>query len=124
MKRFLVAVILVMFSVSILGCWGINTITIISEPTGSKLYVNGEYVGQTPRSVPQKWDSFGGDATAVKLTNDGYIPFERTILHKELNDMYWSGNFVRGSQFGYGNTFNFSFNLEPDPNYVKPETED
>jgi hypothetical protein len=59
--------------------------TIRSVPSGAKVYLNGEYVGETP-FVHEDMD-IAGTSKRVKLTHDGYRDQVGTIRKEELKVM-------------------------------------
>src|SRR5215471_17174267 len=59
--------------------------TIRSEPSGAKVYLDGQYIGETP-VVHQDQDIAGTDK-AVRLTHDGYRDQVGTIRKDELKIM-------------------------------------
>lgn len=102
--------------VSFSGCaTGTNTFRISSEPNTADITVNGQYLGKTPKSVPQKWYWFmfisWGDAIYVRLSKDGYKTLERNV-EPDAARMYSSGAYERGSEFGWGHTFPITLYLE------------
>ena len=108
MKKTWIIIALVLLS----GCAGANALKISSVPGDARLYANGEYLGQTPKSAPSKWWTGGGDAVTIRVEKDGYKPVEKTIPWSELNHRWWQGDFVGGSEFGLGNTFLYTIHLE------------
>lgn len=114
-------VFLIFFAIAasffISGCGGINTVCVSSTPEGANLYVNGQYIGVTPKCFPSNWWWFilgGGDTNLVKLAKEGYKEIERTITHAELGRRYRAGDFKSGSEFHWwGSTFPYSIHLEP-----------
>ena len=65
------------------GC--VSTTLIHSEPTGAKIYLDGEAVGKTPYSMSDT--KIVGSATHVKLVLDGYEPFDASIQRNEVFDV-------------------------------------
>jgi hypothetical protein len=59
--------------------------TIRSFPSGAKVYLNGEYVGETPL-VHEDMD-IAGSSKKVKLAHDGYRDQVGTIRKEELKIM-------------------------------------
>jgi len=109
-------VLLIGIAVMMAGCAGTNTVRVSSIPDGAKLYANGEYVGETPKSVPSKhWMWFGiagGDTVKLRLEKSGYKLTEKTVPFFELKHRFWQGDFTGGSEFGWGNTFTYTIHLE------------
>jgi hypothetical protein len=64
------------------GC--VSTTLIRSEPSGAKLYLDGEPVGKTPYSMSDT--KIVGSSTRVKLVLDGYEPFDANIQRNEVFD--------------------------------------
>lgn len=64
------------------GC--VSTTLIRSEPSGAKLYLDGEAVGKTPYSMSDT--KIVGSSTHVKLVLDGYEPFDANIQRNEVFD--------------------------------------
>jgi len=109
-RLFLLAIVMVMLT----GCgYGVNALRISSIPNGAKVYANGEYLGETPKSVPSKWwMPPAGDTVKIRLEKAGCKVTERNIPWSELNTMYWQHDYAAGSEFGNGNTFSFTINLD------------
>ena len=80
--RFLGALILAALLSGSTGCATFVTgggpdqkIRITSQPTGAKVYIDGDYKGTTPTSV----NVTRVDNHAVRIVLEGYAPYERTI---------------------------------------------
>ncbi len=58
-----------------------STTKINSLPEGAKVYVDGEYMGQTPYSLTDKKPAWG--TTQIKLKKDGYKDFNVTVQKGE-----------------------------------------
>jgi len=56
-----------------------------SNPTGAKVYLNGEAVGTTPYSHEDT--KIVGSTTTVKLEKDGYEPFSAAFARNEKADV-------------------------------------
>jgi len=80
MKRVLAVAILIPF---VTACASATTIR--SFPSGAKVYLNGEYVGETP--VVHEDMEIAGSSKKVKLTHDGYRDQVGTIRKEELKVM-------------------------------------
>jgi hypothetical protein len=80
MKRTLALLTLIPFLVA---CASATTIR--SFPSGAKVFINGEYVGETPL-VHEDMDVAGSNKK-VKLTHDGYRDQVGTIRKEELKVM-------------------------------------
>jgi len=80
MKRVLAVAILIPF---VTACASATTIR--SFPSGAKVYLNGEYVGETP--VVHEDMEIAGSSKKVKLTHDGYHDQVGTIRKEELKIM-------------------------------------
>jgi len=73
------ALVLVAFS----GC--ASTTVIRSNPSGARLYLNGEAVGQTPYTMTDT--KIVGATTTVRLEQPGYEPTMATITRSEEFDV-------------------------------------
>lgn len=62
-----------------------STTLIQSNPTGAKVYINGEPVGTTPYS--HRDSKIVGSTTTVKLEKDGYDPFISSFSRDEEVDV-------------------------------------
>lgn len=62
-----------------------------STPSGAKITVQGEFVGETPATVDLKRNLDNAD---VKIKLDGYKPYEMT-LHRKFN-AWFVGNLIFG----------------------------
>lgn len=62
-----------------------STTMIISDPSGAKLYLNGESVGTTPYS--HRDTKIVGSETTVKLELDGYEPLNTSFARNEEADV-------------------------------------
>jgi hypothetical protein len=103
----------VLIAAACAGCgWGTNAIRISSIPDGAKVYVNGEYKGETPRTVPSKCWWNGGETVQVRLEKEGYRTFEKSIPWADLYHRWSQGDCTAGSEFGNGATFPYTFHLE------------
>ncbi len=65
------------------GC--VSTTLIRSQPTGAKVYLDGESVGRTPYSMSDT--KIVGSSTRVKLVLDGHEPFDANIQRNEVFDV-------------------------------------
>ena len=113
-------IIAVLLALTCGGCWGTNTIKVATAPAGARLTVNGQYVGLTPKAVPQQWAFWWGDSTSLLIEKEGYRSVEKTIQHKELSDRYWRGDKSDTSEFGLGCTYVYTFILDPVKEPAKP----
>jgi hypothetical protein len=77
MKRALALLTLVPF---LAACASATTIR--SVPSGAKVYLNGEYVGETP--LVHEDMEIAGSSKKVKLTHEGYHDQVGTIRKEEL----------------------------------------
>jgi hypothetical protein len=64
------------------GC--ASTTLIKSQPSGAKVYLDGESVGRTPHQMTDT--KIVGSATRVKLVLEGYEPYEAIIQRNEVFD--------------------------------------
>lgn len=62
-----------------------STTMILSDPSGAKLYLNGEPVGTTPYS--HRDTKIVGSETTVKLELDGYEPLNTSFARNEEADV-------------------------------------
>lgn len=62
-----------------------STTIIRSEPSGAKVYLNGEYRGKTPYSYTDT--KIIGSSTSVKLTKEGYEPLFESFSRNEEADV-------------------------------------
>lgn len=62
-----------------------STTLIESRPSGAKVYLNGEYVGETPYSHSDT--KIVGSATAVRLEKEGYETFNTSFSRNENADV-------------------------------------
>lgn len=61
-----------------------STTLIQSDPTGAKLYVDGEYVGRTP--YPHADTKITGSPTQIRIEKEGYEDFHAVIIRSEEFD--------------------------------------
>lgn len=75
-----------------------------SRPTGAAIFIDGQYVGKTPRVISlrrkgsEKGQAGGKKEYAVKLEVEGYSSFETTIRRKV--DGWFFGNILFGGVIG------------------------
>lgn len=62
-----------------------STTMIRSNPSGAKVYLNGEPVGTTP--YPHRDTKIVGSTTNVRLEKEGYAPFETAFSRNEEVDV-------------------------------------
>jgi hypothetical protein len=62
-----------------------STTTIQSNPSGAKVYLNGEPVGTTPYTHQDT--KIAGSTTTVKLEKEGYEPFNTSFSRNEEADV-------------------------------------
>jgi PEGA domain-containing protein/putative oligomerization/nucleic acid binding protein len=62
-----------------------STTIIQSNTSGAKLYLNGEYVGETPHTYRDT--KIVGSTTTVRLEKDGYEPFNGVFSRNEEADV-------------------------------------
>jgi hypothetical protein len=72
-------------AVSILFTACSSTTLIQSKPSGAKVYMDGQYVGETPYTHTDT--RIVGSATMIKLEKDGYKPFVTTMTRDEEVDV-------------------------------------
>ena len=65
-----------------LGCS--HTVTVKTEPPGADVFVDDEYIGQSPAQFTETTGS-GGKTREVAVELDGYAPVERTVRQTETN---------------------------------------
>jgi hypothetical protein len=65
------------------GCT--STTVIHSRPEGAKVYLDNSYMGMTPYT--QKDSKIVGTQTPLRLTKDGYEPFETHLSKDEKPDV-------------------------------------
>jgi hypothetical protein len=113
MKRLTVLVLILLIA----GCSGVDTLRITSTPTQAKIYLNGEYHAKTPCSVPADWYNilgiYTGDRVNLIVEKEGYKTIEKSIPASERKVRTKKGDVVKGSEFGTGSTFVYTFILEP-----------
>ncbi len=109
MRRML---ILVMTLVLVAGCCGTNSLKVTTIPVGAKLYANGNYVGLTPCNAPAKWNFLWSNTVRLKMEKSGYEPMELNVSTEECRSRERKGDCEKGSEFGKGDTFPYTFNLE------------
>ncbi|NLT02305.1 MAG: PEGA domain-containing protein [Bacteroidales bacterium] len=78
----LVSVLLVV-SLLVAGCS--STTLIQSKPNGAKVYMDGQYVGETPYSHTDT--RIVGSSTMIKLVKEGYKPYITTMTRNEEVDV-------------------------------------
>ena len=91
---------------------GTDTLLIETQPNGVSLHKNGDYICETPCTIPFNYSGLtGGEKFDITLSKSGYgsqtIHFERSMLFLKYN----AGNYQSGSKYGAGNTFTFIYNL-------------
>jgi hypothetical protein len=64
------------------GC--VSSTVIRSQPSGAKLYLDGESVGKTPYTMSDT--KIVGSGTRVKLVAEGFEPFEAILYRNEVFD--------------------------------------
>ena len=96
------------------GRSGTDTIRIVTVPAEAKVYVNGEMKGLSPVSIPQKWENAGskGETLEISIQKDGYAAVETTITYEDTVERFWREEFKRGSEFGRGDTYTYTFRLK------------
>jgi len=62
-----------------------STTLIQSKPSGAKVYMDGQFVGETPYSHTDT--RIVGSATLIKLEKEGYKPFVTTMTRDEEVDV-------------------------------------
>ncbi len=91
---------------------GTDTVAIETIPNGASLYKDGEYICETPCTIPFRYSGISaGEKYDITLSKSGYssttIHFERSMLFRK----FYSGNYQSGSKYGPGNTFTFTYRL-------------
>ena len=71
------------FSIFLTSC--ASSTRIVSEPPGAKVYLDGEYVGQTPYTMRDT--KIVGSCTDVTLKKEGYKEFYTSICRNEKADV-------------------------------------
>ncbi len=66
----------------ITGC--VSSTVIHSQPSGARLYLDGESVGKTPYTMSDT--KIVGSGTRVKLVAEGFEPFEAILYRNEVFD--------------------------------------
>ena len=96
------------------GRSGVDTIRVVTVPEGATLQVNGKSIGLTPQSVPQAWEKVGssGETLSIVLEKEGYETVKQTITYDDTVQRYWREEFSRGSEFGRGDTYIYTFQLK------------
>jgi len=79
-----IKIILIVLAGSILLASCASTTMIQSSPSGAKLYLNGEYAGETPYT--HRDSKIAGSATSVRLEKDGYETFQGEFRRNEKAD--------------------------------------
>lgn len=74
-----------LLAVAILFSGCASTTLIQSEPTGAKVYMNGEYKGVTPLSYSDT--KIVGSVTHLTLEKEGYEPFQTFLSRNESADV-------------------------------------
>jgi TolB-like protein len=111
----LVVAALAGFAGVVCGCANVDTINIATNPDGAKLYVNGQFVGPTPQTVPLHWQPwpFSAETLNLRMEKAGCATQTDAISAAELTDRFSRGQGRPGSQFGSGATYTFAYNLRP-----------
>lgn len=84
-KRTTTKAISILLAGSILLTSCASTTMIQSNTTGAKVYLNDEYVGETPHAY--KDTKIVGSKTTVRLEKDGYEAFNGTLSRNEKADV-------------------------------------
>lgn len=109
-KKFTSKLSAVLFTVIILFSGCASSKLIQSDPTGAKVYINGEPVGKTPNLDSDT--KILGSVTNVDLVKEGYEPLYASIERNEQVDV---GAIVGG--FFFGIPFLWSLQYNPTHNY-------
>ncbi|MEA4916417.1 PEGA domain-containing protein [Proteiniphilum sp.] len=84
-KSLLIRTASILLAISVLFAGCASTTLIQSEPTGAKVYMNGEYKGVTPLSYSDT--KIVGSVTYVTLEKEGYEPFQTYLSRNESADI-------------------------------------
>ncbi len=87
-----------------------STTLIQSEPSGAKLYMNGEYMGVTPFSYSDT--KIVGSSTEIRLEKEGYEPLYTMMSRDETADV---GAIIGGVFFLF--PFLWTMKYKPTHNY-------
>ncbi len=104
-KSVVYSIIIAVFILGLSGCASIihgpkQFVDFSSRPTGATIFIDGQYVGKTPRVISlrrkgsEKGVAGGKRKYTVKLELDGYHPYELTIRRKM--DGWFFGNLAVG----------------------------
>lgn len=109
-KKFTFKLTAVLFTLIILFSGCASSTLIQSHPTGAKVYINGEPVGNTPYLYSDT--KILGSVTNVDLIKEGYEPLYTSIERNEQVDV---GAIVGGFFFGF--PFLWTLQYNPTHNY-------
>src|SRR5688500_18646358 len=109
MKKNLILVIAIISMISFTNCASIihgptQSVDITSQPTGAKISINGQYLGETPKTLLLRRKGFnkgepkGNREYVTKIELEGYYPYELKI--KRQMDGWFLGNLIFGGLIG------------------------
>ena len=91
---------------------GVHSVSVKTDPPGAKVYSSDSYVGVSPCNVPADYNFLWGETVSLKMEKPGYKTKELNITTEELKVKEGTSESIRGSEFGDGYTFPYTFTLE------------
>lgn len=115
MRKRIVSMIMLVGLLGLVACAGVDTIAVKTIPDDAKVYKDGTFVCNSPCDLPFHFAGAGGEIYNVTLEKEGFKSVTSEMKRSLLFDKFFAGNYIRGSKFGAGNTFVFTYTLERQP---------